>query len=278
MAGVPVYAPEPGLRRFHRPSRQPPTVHGILKNPKARHGQAVEIPVVVQRHTVPVLPSLAGFVRAEPPRSKPGSADGPGDDRPGPPDFTAGMGRPTGYRRELAETVGILDTAGITTRIYNHQLYVLDRRLWPYAVRSISDWKNDYLDICCSCSVRDAVGRRLHHKRQPPQPAPAPGTLISPLPRAARISGRGESHSQSSRKTHLRRRELVQAGTRTRREGPSLSDRDPTEKPTTKAPASLTWQTLAGSPRREPVTRAFCTGKRGVNPELERVERDRPGT
>ena len=52
----------------------------------------------------------------------------------------------------------ILATAGIATRIYNHQLCVLDRSLWPYAVRSISDWKNDYLDICRSCSVRDACG------------------------------------------------------------------------------------------------------------------------
>ena len=32
------------------------------------------------------------------------------------------------------------------------------RRLWPYAVRSISDWKNDYLEICHSCSVRNACG------------------------------------------------------------------------------------------------------------------------
>ena len=65
---------------------------------------------------------------------------------------------PADYQRELAATVDILATAGITTRIYNHQLCVLDRRLWPYAVRSISDWKNDYLDICHSCSVRDACG------------------------------------------------------------------------------------------------------------------------
>ena len=27
-----------------------------------------------------------------------------------------------------------------------------------HAVRSISDWKNDYLDVCRSCSVRDACG------------------------------------------------------------------------------------------------------------------------
>ena len=65
---------------------------------------------------------------------------------------------PADYQRELAEAVDILATAGITTRIYNHQLCVLDRRLWPYAVRSISDWKNDYLDICRTCSVHDACG------------------------------------------------------------------------------------------------------------------------
>ena len=65
---------------------------------------------------------------------------------------------PADYQSELAEAVRILTTAGITTKIYNHQLCVLDRRLWPYAVRSISDWKNDYLDICRTCSVRDACG------------------------------------------------------------------------------------------------------------------------
>ena len=65
---------------------------------------------------------------------------------------------PADYQSELAEAVRILTTAGITTKIYNHQLCVLDPCLWPYAVRSISDWKNDYLDICRACSVRDACG------------------------------------------------------------------------------------------------------------------------
>ena len=58
----------------------------------------------------------------------------------------------------VSDTRGLPATAGITTWIYNHQLCVLDRRLWPYAVRSISDWKNDYLDICRACTVRDACG------------------------------------------------------------------------------------------------------------------------
>jgi SAM-dependent methyltransferase len=32
--------------------------------------------------------------------------------------------------------------------IYNHQLSVLDRRLWPFARKSISDWKNEYMPEC----------------------------------------------------------------------------------------------------------------------------------
>ena len=65
---------------------------------------------------------------------------------------------PADYQRELAEAVEILVTAGIRRQDLQPPLCVLDQRLWPYAVRSISDWKNDYLDICRSCSVRDVCG------------------------------------------------------------------------------------------------------------------------
>ena len=51
-----------------------------------------------------------------------------------------------------------LAAAGIVTKIFNHKLCVLDEQLWPFAVRSISDWKNDYLEICDHCSVRDTCG------------------------------------------------------------------------------------------------------------------------
>ncbi len=42
--------------------------------------------------------------------------------------------------------------------IYNHQLCLLDRELWPFAVKSISDWKNEYHPECLSCSVVDSCG------------------------------------------------------------------------------------------------------------------------
>jgi len=158
MAGIPVYAPEPGLHDFivQAAGAFDETIHGILN--LASLGQAVEIRVVVQRHTVPVLAGLATFIVRNLPFVAQVALMGLEMTGLARPNSALVWADPADYQRELAEAAGILVTAGIPARIYNHQLCVLDQRLWPYAVRSISDWKNDYLDICRSCSVRDACG------------------------------------------------------------------------------------------------------------------------
>ena len=65
---------------------------------------------------------------------------------------------PADYQTELIEAVRRLDRRKIPTMIYNHQLCLLDRELWPFAVRSISDWKNEYHPECAKCSVRESCG------------------------------------------------------------------------------------------------------------------------
>jgi His-Xaa-Ser system radical SAM maturase HxsC len=174
MVGIPVYAPEPGLHDFivQAAGAFDETVHGILN--LASLGQAVEIRVVVQRHTVPVLADLAAFIVRNLPFVAQVALMGLEMTGLARPNSTLVWADPADYQRELAGAVGILTTAGIETRIYNHQLCVLDQSLWPYAVRSISDWKNDYLDICRSCAVRDACGgvfttsgNRLSHSLHP---------------------------------------------------------------------------------------------------------------
>jgi hypothetical protein len=40
--------------------------------------------------------------------------------------------------------VTILDRKRVKVMIYNHQLCLIDQRLWPFAVKSISDWKSEY--------------------------------------------------------------------------------------------------------------------------------------
>ena len=158
MVGIPVYAPEPGLHDFivQAVGAFDETIHGILN--LASLGQAIEIRVVIQRHTIPVLAGLATFITRNLPFVAQVALMGLEMTGLARPNSAQVWADPGDYQGELVEAVRILTTAGVPTRIYNHQLCVLDRRLWAYAVRSISDWKNDYLDICQSCSVRDACG------------------------------------------------------------------------------------------------------------------------
>lgn len=65
---------------------------------------------------------------------------------------------PADYAKELAEAVETLAEGGIAVSLYNLPLCTLDRSLWPYAVQSISTWKNDYLPACNACSVRERCG------------------------------------------------------------------------------------------------------------------------
>jgi MoaA/NifB/PqqE/SkfB family radical SAM enzyme len=65
---------------------------------------------------------------------------------------------PVEYQRELKQAVKTLSSYGRKVSIYNHQLCLLDRELWPYAVQSISDWKNEYIEECNKCSIRDKCG------------------------------------------------------------------------------------------------------------------------
>jgi His-Xaa-Ser system radical SAM maturase HxsC len=61
---------------------------------------------------------------------------------------------PIDYRANLSEGVHILTSARVNVSIYNLQRCVLDRSIWPYAMQSISDWKNGYLEECDRCIER----------------------------------------------------------------------------------------------------------------------------
>jgi hypothetical protein len=65
---------------------------------------------------------------------------------------------PHDYQDQLESAVEILSTRGMDVSIYNHQLCVLRTSLWKFARKSISDWKNIYLEDCDSCGVREHCG------------------------------------------------------------------------------------------------------------------------
>lgn len=66
---------------------------------------------------------------------------------------------PLDYQEQLKAGVDVLSTAGVNVSVYNLPLCVLDPNVRPFAVQSISDWKNAYIDECDNCSTRhDCAG------------------------------------------------------------------------------------------------------------------------
>ena len=60
---------------------------------------------------------------------------------------------PIKYASYLKKAIEILDSWGISAAVYNIPLCLLPKECWPFAKRSISDWKIKYSDICKGCSV-----------------------------------------------------------------------------------------------------------------------------
>lgn len=158
MLGIPLYSDVDSEHDYVVQARGAfeETVLGIHN--LARYGVPVEIRVVIHKQTYRRLPMLAEFIA----RNFPFAA------------HVALMGLemfgfvhrnfdelwidPHDYQSELLKATETLFLSGLNTSIYNHQLCVLDRQLWPFARKSISDWKNIYLDVCQKCDVRDDCG------------------------------------------------------------------------------------------------------------------------
>jgi His-Xaa-Ser system radical SAM maturase HxsC len=158
MVGIPLYSDIPHRHDFvvQADGAFDQTIRGMMN--LARCGVSVEIRVVLHRRTVERLPQLARFIARNLPFA----------------DHVALMGLemmgfvrmnldslwidPVDYQPQLGHAVSHLQQHGLNVSIYNHQLCVLDRQLWSVARKSISDWKNVYLDECRGCMVQDQCG------------------------------------------------------------------------------------------------------------------------
>lgn len=58
---------------------------------------------------------------------------------------------PLDYRAELMQAVTELHDWRMDVSVFNLPRCVLPESLWPFARKSISDWKTKYLDICSDC-------------------------------------------------------------------------------------------------------------------------------
>ena len=65
---------------------------------------------------------------------------------------------PLDYNNELKKAVLNLHNRDIYVSIYNAQLCILPNELRRFAVQSISDWKDIYIDECDNCIQKKQCG------------------------------------------------------------------------------------------------------------------------
>lgn len=158
MIGIPLYSDLAGHHDFVVQAKGAfdQTIRGIVN--LKRCNVRVELRVVLHRQTISRLPELAEFIARNLPCV----------------DHIALMGLemmgyvrmnidalwvdPVHYQRELVKAAHRLAAARLNVSIYNHPLCVIDRSLWPYARKSISDWKNEYFALCRDCAVKNECG------------------------------------------------------------------------------------------------------------------------
>lgn len=73
---------------------------------------------------------------------------------------------PVVYQPELERATTYLADRGMNVSIYNLPLCLLPESLWPFARKSISDWKNIYLPECATCFAQDQCGGLFESARK----------------------------------------------------------------------------------------------------------------
>lgn len=155
MMGIPLYADVADRHDFvvQAAGAFDETIRGIMN--LARLDQKVELRFVMHRQTVERLPETARFIARNLPFAHQVALMGlelMGFART---NLDALWIDPFDYQEPLAAAVEILRSARIPVMIYNHPLCLLPPALWPFAVQSISDWKNISMPACEPCQVRD---------------------------------------------------------------------------------------------------------------------------
>jgi len=156
--GIPIYSDDPARHDYvvQAEGAFDETIQGILNLKKYR--QKVEIRIVIHKQTIERLVQTCEFIARNLLFV----------------DHVALMGLemmgftranldqlwidPFEYKNILSEAVGVLSSYGINTSVYNHQLCVINDDVLPYYKKSISDWKNEYVDQCNLCVKKSECG------------------------------------------------------------------------------------------------------------------------
>jgi len=155
---IPVYSDDPVRHDYvvQAPGAFDETVRGILN--LKRFGQRVEVRIVLHKQTIGRLRQtceflcrnllfvdhvalmgleITGFTRAN---------------------LDLLWIDPYEYRHILSEAIETLNTYGMPASVYNHQLCVVNPDVEGNYRKSISDWKNEYIECCGACTRRSECG------------------------------------------------------------------------------------------------------------------------
>jgi His-Xaa-Ser system radical SAM maturase HxsC len=128
------------------------TVSGLYRLAEA--GQAIEIRVVLHRPTIPRLAGLVRFIYRNLSFVRHVALMGIEPIGFARANYASLWIDPVDYQSELAFATTFLHDRGMNVSLYNLPLCVLPRSLWPWATRSISNWKNTFPPECADCRVR----------------------------------------------------------------------------------------------------------------------------
>jgi His-Xaa-Ser system radical SAM maturase HxsC len=158
MLGIPVYSDDSTIHDYVVQAKGAfdQTVLGLQQ--LARFGLRVEIRVVLHSITVPRLPQLAEYIYRNLTFAEHIALMGLENIGYAPRNMDTLWIDPCDYQNQLESAVEFLAARGMNVSIYNHQLCVLRKSLWKFARKSISDWKNIYLEECSSCKVKAECG------------------------------------------------------------------------------------------------------------------------
>ena len=158
MIGVPLYADTADIHDFVVQARgaYAETLVGIMN--LARAGVRIELRMVIHRETFARLVPFARFVARNLPFVDQVVFMGLEITGFAKTNLEALWIDPIDYQDQLESAVALVDDAGIRACVYNHQLCILRPSLHRFSVRSISDWKNIYLEACEKCSAKQMCG------------------------------------------------------------------------------------------------------------------------
>ena len=158
MLGIPVYSDDPTIHDYvvQAQGAFDQTILGLQQ--LARFGVRVEIRVVLHAITVPRLLELAEYIYRNLTFTEHIALMGLENIGSAPRNMNKLWIDPHDYEDQLEAAVEFLAIRGMNVSIYNHQLCILHKSLWKFARKSISDWKNIYLDDCQTCGVKDGCG------------------------------------------------------------------------------------------------------------------------